>query len=391
MPGHLRTADEALTALRGLPLGAHALSAMDRIQGAWVVGGAVRDALLGVAPRELDVVVEGPIEPLLAALGGEAVEHDRFGTATVTLPDGRVDVVRARAETYSAPGALPDVRPGTLAEDLARRDVTVNTLALRPADGHLECVAGALEDLRAGVLRVLHDSSFRDDPTRVWRIARYAARLGFTIDDATRRLAGTCDPGTASGPRLGNELRLALSEPAPLRALAEARSLNAALLPEGLDVAPARLDAAIALLDGEGRADLVTLAACCAPVDASVLVGWLIDMGFSSAESDVVAAGSRASTHAPLHNATHASEIARAARGVPVEVVALAGGENARRWLDDLRHVTLAITGDDLLAAGVPQGPEIGARLQEVLDGVLDGDVAPGREAELNAALAGRR
>ena len=91
---------------------------------------------------------------------------------------------------------------------------------------------------------------------------------------------------------------------------------------------------------------------------------------------------------APLHAARTNAQIARAARGAPVEAVALAGGENARRWLDELRHVRLQITGDDLLAAGIPEGPEIGARLQRALDRKLDGEVS-GREPELAAALEG--
>src|SRR5205823_14532287 len=109
----------------------------------------------------------------------------------------------------------------------------------------------------------------------------------------------------------------------------------------------------------------------------------------TAAERDVLAAGSRDSTLQPLRVARSPSQIARAARGAPVEVVALAGGENARRWLDELRHVRLEITGQDLLAAGIPEGPEVGRRLQSALDAKLDGRLdGTGRKAELSAALA---
>ena len=293
--------------------------------------------------------------------------------------------MRARAESYAHPGALPDVRPGTLDEDLQRRDVTVNAIALG-LDGALRAVDGALEDLRAGLLRVLHDASFVDDPTRVWRVARYAARLGFDVEERTRALAGAADPATVSGDRLGSELRLALNEPDPPAALQAVRDLNPAYLPEGFDPRPRGLSAALALLPDDGRADLLTLAACTAGMDAGALLAWLDDMGFVAAERDLVAAASRFSTGAPLRAARTNAEIARAARGAPVEAVALAGGENARRWLDALRHVRLEINGDDLLAAGIPQGPEIGARLQRTLDRKLDGELA-GREQELAAAL----
>jgi tRNA nucleotidyltransferase (CCA-adding enzyme) len=381
---------DALDSLRRLPRGARVLDAVAGEPAAWIVGGAVRDAMLGREPREIDVVVEGDPAATIAALGGTVREHDRFGTAVVELADGeRIDVVRARAESYAAPGALPDVRPGTLEEDLARRDLTANAIALRAnEDGvQVRSAPGALDDLEAGILRVLHDASFVDDPTRLWRVARYAARLGFRVDPHTAALAAAADPGTVSGVRLGNELRLALREPAPLAALAQARALNARLLPAALETQPAGLEEALALLPDDARADLVVLAACSAGVDAAELVAWLDALGFTAAERDVVAAGSRWLIGAPLRAACTPAEIARAARGAPVEVVALAGGPNAHRWLHELRHVRLEITGADLLAAGVPEGPEVGRRLQQALDRKLDGEVS-GREEELAAALA---
>lgn len=382
----MRTPRQALDAIAARPDGAVVLRVMAQRPEAWLVGGAVRDALLGRDPRELDVVVAGDPAPVVAALGGEIRErHERFGTAVVDVAGAPVDVVRARAESYVHPGALPDVRPGTLEEDLARRDVTLNAIALR-ADGELREAPGGVADLGRGVLRVLHDGSFRDDPTRLWRIARYAARLGFAVDAHTRALAAAADAGTVSGHRLGDEVRLALREPDPRRAFAEAAALNAGLLPPGFDVAAGRADAALALLPDDGRRDLVLFAACCAPVDAATLVDWLAMLEFPAGDRDVVAAGSRASTYAPLAAARRPSEIARAARGAPIEVVALAGGENARRWIDELRHVALEIDGRDLIAAGVPEGPEVGRRLAQALDAKLDGDVS-GRAAELAAAL----
>jgi tRNA nucleotidyltransferase (CCA-adding enzyme) len=382
----VRDASDALDVLRVDPCGARLLRAFAPGDGVHLVGGAVRDLLLGRRWRELDVVVEGDVDAAAARLGGEVAAHERFGTARVTVGDCAFDLVRARAESYAHPGALPDVRPGTLEEDLRRRDVTVNAMALR-LDGTLAAVEGAREDLEAGVLRVLHDASFVDDPTRVWRVARYAARLGFDVEPHTRALAAAADPSTISGDRHGAELRLALAEPDPLAALQTVAELNAAYLPEGFDPRPRALEGALHLLPADGRRDLLTLAACTAGMDARALLAWLDDMGFVAGDRDRVAAASRYSTGAPLRAARTNAEIARAARGAPVEAVALAGGENARRWLADLRDVGLEINGDDLLAAGVPQGPEIGARLQRALDRKLDGEIA-GREQELATALA---
>ena len=382
----VRNPPEALAALRALPCGARALAAFGPADGVHVVGGAVRDLLLGRTPREVDLVVEGDLDAAAARLGGaEIAAHDRFGTARVLFGDCEIDLARARRETYLRPGALPDVEPAGLEEDLRRRDVTVNAMAL-DLDGTLHAVPQALDDLRAGVLRVLHDRSFVDDPTRLWRVARYAARLGFDVEPRTRALAREADPSTVSGDRLGAELRLALREPDPPAALRAARDLNSRLIPEGFDPNPRGLTDALALLPGEGRRDLVTLAAATAGMDARALLRWLDDMGFPANERDTVAAASRFSTGAPLRAARTPAEVARAAHGTPLEAVALAGGENARRWIDDLRHVRLEITGADLLAAGVPQGPEIGERLRRALDRKLDGEIA-GRDAELAAAL----
>jgi tRNA nucleotidyltransferase (CCA-adding enzyme) len=350
-----------------------------------LVGGAVRDLLLARAPRELDLVVEGDVDAAAARLGGEVTAHGRFGTALVRADGCAFDLVRARAESYAYPGALPEVRPGTLDEDLRRRDVTINSIALS-FGGTLTAVEDALDDLRAGVLRVLHDRSFVDDPTRVWRVARYAARLGFGVEERTRSLAAAAEPSTVSGDRLGAELRLALREPDPPAAFEAARSLNPAYLPDGFEPRPPALPAALQLLPDDGRPDLVTLAACCAGMDAGALLRWLDEMGFSAADRDLVAAASRFVTGAPMRAARTNAEIARAARGAPVEAVALVGGDNARRWLAELRHVRLEIDGRDLLAAGIPEGPEIGARLQRTLDRKLDGEVS-GREQELAAAL----
>ncbi|HVR05719.1 MAG TPA: hypothetical protein VMS02_06730, partial [Solirubrobacteraceae bacterium] len=217
---------DLLGRLGELPGGERLLAAAT--PGAYLVGGAVRDLLLGQAPRELDVVVEGDAAALAAALGA-AVEHPRFGTALVELPGGaRIDVARARRERYAAPGALPDVEPASLAEDLLRRDFTVNAIALALAGkrrGELRAAPHACEDLRAGRLRVLHGRSFEDDPTRLLRLARYRTRLGFAVQEETAGLAEQAVAGgalaTVSGARLGAELRLVLAEPDPVVTLAE--------------------------------------------------------------------------------------------------------------------------------------------------------------------------
>lgn len=383
--------DDLREPLRELPCGRRLLDAAAGLDGVHLVGGAVRDLLLERDPRELDVVVEGDVDALAARLGagGERVAHGRFGTATVRDGDCCWDLAASRSEMYARPGVLPDVFAAGIEQDLRRRDVTVNALALDLGSGVVRTVEHALDDLDAGRLRVLHDASFTDDPTRLWRIARYAARLGFDLEPHTAALARAAVDGgaleTVSRARVGNELRLALLEPDPVAALQSAAALG---LAPWLEPDRGLTERALALLPaGQGRRDLLVLAAALGPgsrADAA-----LDGLEFTSAERAIV----RAAAQAPALDETPRapSELARELRGLQVEAVALAGArgapEPARRWLDELRHVGLQITGDDLRAAGMPEGPGLGRRLRAVLDLRLDGALAPGRDAELQAAL----
>ena len=194
-----------------------------------MVGGAVRDALLGrPAGGELDLVVEGDA-PALARrlgreLGGRVIAHPRFGTAAVELPHGRhLDVVTARRETYARPGALPDVTPGTLADDLARRDFTINAMARRLSGaeaGALVDPHGGAADAADGIVRALRPDAFEEDPSRLVRAARYAARLGFLLDGGTAAAAREAAPALELGSaRVADELARLAGEPTAASAL----------------------------------------------------------------------------------------------------------------------------------------------------------------------------
>jgi tRNA nucleotidyltransferase (CCA-adding enzyme) len=352
------------------------LAAVGDEPGVYVVGGAVRDALLDRTPRELDLAVEGDAVAVArraaARVGGEVTVHERFGTATVRAGGYEFDLAGARRERYARPGALPEVELGaSIAEDLGRRDFSINAMAVALADGRAIEWPGAHDDLAAGVLRVLHDRSFADDPTRMLRLVRYAHRLGFAAEPHTAALV---DPGlleTVSGDRLGAELRLIVAEGA-LGALGE---LGPALLP-GF-AAPPRLP----------RSPLAALAACCTRVDD--LAARLDELGFTAHDRKVVVAA--ATAELDLAGASDA-RLWLALRRLPpeaAEVVAAGDGpaaEAAQRWLDDVRHRALDITGDDLVAAGL-SGPAVGAGLEAAMVAMLDGR-APDREAQLAAALA---
>jgi tRNA nucleotidyltransferase (CCA-adding enzyme) len=321
------------------------------------------------------------------------------------------------------------VRSGDLEDDLLRRDFTVNALAINAA-GELAAAPAALEDLEAGRLRIMHAASFRDDPTRLWRLVRYAVRLGFTPEPATDRLAYEAVRRdaleTVSGDRLGAELRLALGEPDPLAVLHAAQNLG---LVDGLILDPALVARALALLPPAPRpvrallgspepaaaadvsaalrpdltlpgsselsgADDVPAVPVATPRPDLTLLGavipdgaWARPFGFTAVEQRIL---ERCAALAPII-AARPSEVVAALRGEPVEAVAVAGArgdaETAQRFLTQWRHVALEIDGHDLIAAGIPEGPELGARLAAVLARRLDGELAPGRDAELAAAL----
>ena len=389
-----RVAEAVLDTLRTVPGGAELLDALGARDDVWIVGGAVRDALIGRAPMDIDLVVEGDAQALAAELGSIHETHDRFGTITVLVHNEPVNIATARTETYAAPGALPDVEPGRLDDDLARRDFTVNAIAI-DLDGGLHEVPGASDDLRAGRLRVLHDRSFLDDPTRLWRLARYAARLGFAIEPETERLAREAVAGgaldTLTGPRIGNEVALALNEPDPLAALTAAAELG--LLPAGFAPRRGLTQRALELLPEDGHPGILALAACAGAVPGDRLRAWLDHLGLSARERDQVVATATGAEElaAALEQAGRPSEIADAARGKQAEHVALAGAlgpaDAARAWLEELRDVYLDISGDDLLAEGIPAGPDMGRRLDRALAAKLDGE-APDRDTQLAVALA---
>lgn len=360
---------------------------------AHLVGGAVRDLLLGLVPRELDVVVEGDPHPLIAALGGIATLHERFETANVELgDDGTVDVARSRAETYPAPGALPEVEPAPLAIDLHRRDITLNAIAIDLRTGAVTAGSSALEDLAARRLRVLHPQSFIDDPTRLWRLARYEARLGADWDPITALLAQSAVAAGAlrqvSHERLAHELRLALGEPDPYSALAAAQRLG---LGPHLELDAIRQDQTERLAGDAAEPFEIALAAFASgDPQLQLLLDRREERALLKATLQLRAPHGRGPRPGPLAGSAPGSAVYRRFAGLPVAAVAAAPDEAAaQRFLQELVHLTPAVNGDELLAAGVAPGPALGRGLAAARDAVLDGAVAADdRDAQLALALA---
>jgi tRNA nucleotidyltransferase (CCA-adding enzyme) len=334
----------------------------------YLVGGAVRDLLLGRPRADVDLVVEGDAAALAQRLGGAAVEHERFGTVKVEVEGHEIDIAGAREESYPEPGALPVVRPAeSVEQDLARRDFTINAIAL-PLQGEPRPVDPfeGEADLGRGLLRILHDRSFLDDPTRAIRAARYASRFGFRLESKTEELLRQTDLTTVSADRRRAELERLAGEGQACRGfelLAEWGVID--LRPDGLRL----MEAVAELLEAPHWAAEV-------PRERALVTAAL---GPAGAEEVL------ASMWAPKPG----EGVDLAERRDPVELI-LARAMGAD-WLDQYltawRKIELEISGEDLLAAGIEQGPAVGRGLRAARAKKLEGQVR-GRDEELATALA---
>jgi tRNA nucleotidyltransferase (CCA-adding enzyme) len=378
---------------------------------AFAVGGFVRDLLTGAAPPDVDLVVEGDgvafARRLAEEIGGTVLVHRSFGTASIEggrapagagldgVALGRVDVASARREHYPEAGALPEVEPAGLLEDLHRRDFSVNALALALSPdrfGRLLDPLGGQADVRRRRLRALHPLSFVEDPTRVFRAARYASRLGLRPDAATlaaiRLAVERPEYAALSGQRLWREIELAGAEPRPRLVFERLVSWKATSL-WNLGGASSRHLAAAERLGRWAKSAGVAVD----PAELALLaltLGRPVEVVERSLDRLALAGEPRAR----LEAGALAGPLARRleARGLPPSVVGellegaresaalaawLRGGARARRriqwYLAHGRAVRPRLTGRDLLALGVPGGPRVGAALGMLRRHRLDG------------------
>ncbi|MYC33614.1 MAG: CCA tRNA nucleotidyltransferase [Chloroflexi bacterium] len=356
---------------------------------AYLVGGPVRDSLLGLPVKDLDISVVGDAPALAARLadaaGGRLTAHQRFGTATVAAEGAVVDLVTARRETYHRPGSLPDVQPGDITDDLARRDFTVNAMAVPLCGdvGQLVDPHGGQDDLRAKVIRVLHQRSFVDDPTRIVRAARYSGRLGFPIADDTLPALNKALPGamsTVSRDRVRHEMERIFQEDRPLRVLRLAGelgiltsihpSLSVNHLPEVIHPdhpeAPLVWLAALAwvLRRCEASAFCVGINApsdWARVIDDTVALRGKVDqLGQPQLSPSVVCA--------LLDGLSPDSLSAACLLSSPTVA------ERIGRYLSEWRSIAPLLRGTDLLELGVPAGPAVGEALRALRKARLDGE-----------------
>ena len=379
-------------------------------EGVYLVGGTVRDILLGERSFDVDIAVEGDAialaQALADALGGRVRAHDKFGTAVVLYGDGeRVDVVTARTEFYDAPAALPTVEHASIREDLFRRDFTINAMAvsLKGADlGRLVDPFGGRRDLEAKTIRVLHNLSFIDDPTRIFRAIRYENRYGFRMDEHTQRLArGTIEMGLVgdlSSARLRDELEALLSEGEIEHSILRLAELGAdtAIHPHlaADEEAVALLRRLTELRDRYGleipswRLGLAALARKLPPDE---VYEWLQRLKVRRRDAEQIAA---AVTVGPklverLGEGASPAEVVAAAEpyapDAPLFALALADLEPLHAYFERLRNVRLEVSGADLAELGVGESPRVGEILTELRRRKLNGEL-DGRDSELAAA-----
>ena len=387
---------------------------------AFIVGGVIRDILLGRKSLDIDVVIEGDAMRMAEALAPHAVDklvfNRAFTTATVPLRDGfHIDFAAARTETYDAPGALPTVSPATIEQDLRRRDFTINSAcaSLVPASfGEVSDPHGGLRDMEIGLLKVLHDGSFVDDPTRIIRGIKYANRLKFVFDHATLELAeeAICDGcfKTISPHRLTDELRILFVEQMPWGAIWDLAQLCVltsvspylSLSHNALPILQ-RIESLEGNLRGclpEGyRHWIARLLLFMGNVPASELTSSLAFFDLDKNEASIVSQfitrrEDIASGLNGLDRATD-SDLFELFSSIPAEagvvIVATRRNKSAarafERYWSALSTVRLQISGEDVKEMGLEEGPMVGEVLRSVLGARINGKIK-GRQAELTMA-----
>lgn len=389
---------------------------------AFLVGGMVRDLLLGRPNEDVDLVVEGDgilfAEALAAALGGRSHPHAPFLTAIVTLPDGhRVDVASARTEFYRTPAALPEVETSLIRQDLYRRDFTINALAVTLAGerhGELVDFFGGRKDIQRKEIRVLHSLSFIDDPTRAIRAIRYARRLGFAVAPDTQNLIATAVRERVfdrlSGQRLRRELEHLLEQTHPTPSLSLLAELG--LLPVIVPDLHWSEELRSFLLEVEGQLAwhqlerlgpppeswFLFLGALVvrAPAGAELRLGQRLQLaGELKRRMAALPAGVAGVRMAARDASLAPSQRLARVEGQPPEVLLLAMADvelAARRRLADAIQTAVRlqppVSGAQLLALGVPPGPHIGAAIRRARDAVVDGEIGPAEALEFAATAA---
>ena len=377
------------------------LAALHRID-LYLVGGTVRDILAGDAPFDVDVMASCDPAPLVESILGQLDATVRkasaFGTWSLSVRGVELDLSTARRETYERPGALPTVFPGTVTEDLARRDFSINAMAISLGGdswGDLLDPHGGARDLEHGLIRVLHNRSFEDDATRILRAIRYACRRDFRLESRTGALLKRCLPylSTISPDRVRHEIERIFREQRAGAIIEMAGRLGVlAAIQPGLRAEPVTLRAIESDPQSHSRrAELLlgSMVQSVADCDADAVIERLnLNADWARLVRDMATVRTRlpeledkkvtrSRVYGLLHG-LHPNAVESCAMSATDPTVA----GWLRLYLDELRYVRPLLNGDDLMALGVPEGPAVGLMLTELLDARLDGHVATVEDEE---------
>jgi tRNA nucleotidyltransferase (CCA-adding enzyme) len=349
--------------------------------------------MLGEGSVDLDLAAEGDVSELASrvakVLHCRVVHHSRFLTAAVIGPDTRVDFATARQERYPRAGSLPVVSPATISEDLSRRDFSINAMALPLAPRAAPVIDpfGGGDDLAQREVRVLHERSFQDDPTRSLRAARYAGRFSFRLERRTARFLRRDLPAfdTVSGPRLRREIELISAESRVDRIVRLAGRLGVwEAIDPALLVPPRNTLRRLSSLE-PARRDTVLLSVLLMYASPRARMRCSERLALTRRQREVVEGfatlwRSRAGLSRPSLRPSHVVELLQTANQDAVEAVTVVGGatlagRRARRYLDEWRHVRPQVRGGELLTLGLKPGPAVGQALAAVRRARLDGSV----------------
>ena len=380
-------------------------TAIDNGQRLYLVGGVVRDLLLGKANFDLDLVVEGDAirlaEQLAGAKPGKITTYPQFNTAKIQWDKWSVDLATARSESYSSPGALPTVKTSCIDNDLFRRDFTINAMAIHLSPdryGELIDLYRGREDLEHKLVRVLHEESFRDDATRIWRGLRYEQRLDLQLERGTLKLLkrDIAMLDTISGDRIRYELECIFKEAEPEKVFRRAGELK--VLPKlhpqlkGDGWLAEKFKAArrqahpgsppfalyLALLTyrlSSEESEQLSSSLRLARIEAEVLR----DTASLKAEVKTLALPELSRSH--LYRLLHGySQTAISANALASE--SAIAQQHMAIFLHELRNIRPVLTGDDLKKMGIAQGPRIKEILQRLHEARLDGKVTSKQDEE---------
>jgi len=379
--------------------------ASELAMGVYLVGGVVRDMFLERPNYDIDLVVEGDAVRVAHALANESqgklTTHSRFGSANLRYPDFSIDLATARREIYGRPGALPTVKPGLLADDLIRRDFSINAMAicLMPQRfGDLIDLYQGKQDLKRKLIRILHPDSFVDDATRILRALRYEQRLGFRLEANTEVLLRRDVPmlGTISSDRLRHELyHMLMKEPKPEKVFTRAeelgvlKQLHLSLKDNGwLDQKFARTRRLYKHIS------LATVYLCLLVYDFNETELGQVIARFNLPTTMAEAARHAIRLKAKLHELDEPklkpSKIYRflrpySAQAIRANLVATESpviGEHLKLYLTKLSSARPSLNGDDLLKMGISTGPQVGEMLTALHNAKLDGVVKTRKEEE---------